>query len=75
MNQQTSKAQGAIQKQSASVTLVQAIGLLREEKNSINQELAALPAAQWLEPHGQQLANREQELHITIDVLERMFSF
>lgn len=75
MNNQTSAAQGAIQKQSASVTLVQAIGLLREEKNSINQELAALPAAQWLEPHGQQLANREQELHITIDVLERMFSF
>lgn len=73
MNQQTSKAQGAIQKQSASVTLVQAIGLLREEKNSINQELAALPAVQWLEARGRELANREQELHITIDVLGRMF--
>ena len=73
MNQQTSKAQGAIQKQSASVTLVQAIGLLREEKNSINQELAALPAVQWLEARGRDLANREQELHITIDVLGRMF--
>ncbi len=73
MNQQTSKAQVAIQKQSASVTLVQAIGLLREEKNSINQELAALPAAQWLEARGRELGNREQELHITIDVLGRMF--
>ena len=73
MNQQNSKAQGAIQKQSASVTLVQAIGLLREEKDSINQELAALPAVQWLEARGRDLANREQELHITIDVLGRMF--
>ena len=74
MNQQTSKAQGAIQKQSASVTLVQAIGLLREEKNSINQELAALPAVQWLEARGRELGNREQELHITIDVLGRIES-
>ena len=41
MNNQTSAAQGAIQKQGASVTLVQAIGLLREEKHSITQELAA----------------------------------
>ena len=73
MNNQTSAAQGAIQKQGASVTLVQAIGLLREEKNSINQELAALPAVQWLEARGRELANREQELHITIDVLGRMF--
>lgn len=73
MNNQTSAAQGAIQKQGASVTLVQAIGLLREEKHSINQELAALPAVQWLEARGRELANREQELHITIDVLGRMF--
>ena len=73
MNNQTSAAQGAIQKQGASVTLVQAIGLLRQEKHSINQELAALPAVQWLEARGRELANREQELHITIDVLGRMF--
>ena len=73
MNNQTSAAQGAIQKQGASVTLVQAIGLLREEKHSINQELAALPAVQWLEARGRELGNREQELHITIDVLGRMF--
>lgn len=34
---------------------------------------SAQPAAQGLEARGRDLANREQELHITIDVLGRMF--
>ena len=71
MNQNICTAPAAIKKNSP-VTLAQAISLLHEEHRSINKELAALPATQWIEPHGQKLANREQELHITIDVLGRM---
>lgn len=71
MNQSVCAAPAAIKKDSP-LTLAQAIGLLREEHTRINKEMAALPAAQWLEPHGQQLANREQELHTTLNVLQRL---
>lgn len=54
------------------VTLSKAISTLREEKNRINAALGQLPAEQWLSKHGRELANREQELHITLVVLNRM---
>lgn len=54
------------------ITLHQTINTLREEKASINAELSRLPAEQWLSKRGRELANREQELHITLGVLQRM---
>lgn len=54
------------------ITLSKAISTLREEKNRINAELSRLPAEQWLSKRGRELANREQELHITLGVLNRM---
>ena len=54
------------------ITLHQTINTLREEKASINSELSRLPAEQWLSKRGRELANREQELHITLGVLQRV---
>lgn len=54
------------------VTLSNVISILHEEKNGINAELSRLPAEQWLSKRGRELANREQELHITLGVLQRV---
>lgn len=71
MNNSTNTVQTAIKKDSY-MTLAEAICQLREEHASINRELSHLSADQWLDAHGQKLANREQELHTTLGVLERL---
>lgn len=45
---------------------------LRAEKALVTAELSTMPPDAWLNVRGRALANREQELHTTLDVLQRM---
>lgn len=68
MNQHNCAAPSAIKKDSP-VTLAQTIDLLQEEYTSVKKELAAIPGTSWPD---WTLINREQELHTTLDVLQRL---
>lgn len=53
-------------------SLAQVIKRLKAEVAMVNAELQTMPPDAWLNVRGRNLANREQELHITLDVLQRM---
>lgn len=53
-------------------TLAQILQRLKAEMAMVTAELSAMPADAWLNVRGRALANREQELHTTLDVLQRM---
>lgn len=53
-------------------SLAQVIKRLKAEAAMVNAELQTMPPDAWLNVRGRNLANREQELHITLDVLQRM---
>ena len=54
------------------LTLPAVIQRLTTEQAQVSAELSRMPADAWLNARGRALANREQELHITLDVLQRL---
>lgn len=53
-------------------TLEQVIKRLKAEKAMVEAALNRMPADVWFNVRGRELMNREQELHITLGVLERL---
>lgn len=72
MKTQQTQAQPAIKSECAAPNYMQVVKRLQAEKALVTAELSVMPPDAWLNVHGRALANREQELHITLDVLARM---
>lgn len=66
------QAQPAIKTECCAVTLPYLIKYLEKEKATVEAELGRLPADCWFNVHGRTLANREQELHVTLTVLHEL---
>lgn len=66
------QATAAIKTECQAPTLPAVIQRLAAEQALVTAELATLPPDAWLNVRGRALANREQELHITLDVLQRL---
>lgn len=56
----------------AAPSLQQVIQRLKDEKAQVNAALGRAPVSEWKTPAIRALANREQELHITLGVLENL---
>lgn len=69
---QTMKAQTAIKNACTAPTLPYLIKYLAKEKQTITAELERMPPDAWLNVRGRALANREQELHTTLAVLQEL---
>lgn len=72
MKTQETQAQPAIKSECAAPSYMQVVKRLQAEKALVTAELSVMPPDAWLNVHGRALVNREQELHITLDVLTRM---
>ena len=66
------QATTAIKTECQAPTLPTVIQRLAAEHTQVATELATMPPDAWLNVRGRALANREQELHITLDVLQRL---
>ncbi|MDR2325089.1 MAG: hypothetical protein LBE51_06745 [Acidovorax sp.] len=62
-------AQDAIKNDCAARILPYVIKYLEKEKAAVTAELETMAVDAWLNARGRALANREQELHITLTVL------
>lgn len=71
---QTMQAQTAIKTACTAPTLPYLINYLAKEKQTITAELEQMPPDAWLNVRGRALANREQELHVTLTVLQELVS-
>jgi uncharacterized membrane protein YcgQ (UPF0703/DUF1980 family) len=72
MNTKTQKVPSAIKNECTAPNYMQVIKRLKAEKALVTTELSTMTPDAWLNVRGRALANREQELHITLDVLARM---
>lgn len=72
MNTKQQQAQPAIKNECAAPNYMQVVKRLQAEKALVTAELSTMTPDAWLNVHGRALANREQELHTTLDVLTRM---
>lgn len=72
MQTQTNTAHEASQKHCTAPSLSEVIHRLKEEKEQICVELRATPARDWNSPRFRELGNREDELHVTLGVLQRL---
>lgn len=72
MKTQQRQAQPAIKSECAAPNYMQVVKHLQAEKALVTAELSTMTPDAWLNVRGRALANREQELHITLDVLARM---
>lgn len=70
MKTQQKQALSAIKNECNPMTLPCILQRLRREKTLVEAELAQMPPDAWLNVRGRALANREQELYITLQVLE-----
>lgn len=68
------QAQPAIKNECKAPTLPYLIKYFQEEKSVIETELGLMPPDAWLNVRGRALANREQELHVTLNVLQELVS-
>lgn len=68
------QAQEAIKNECKAPTLPYLIKYFQEEKSAIETELGLMPPDAWLNVRGRALANREQELHVTLNVLQELVS-
>lgn len=72
MQRLTNQALHAIKSECHMPTLEQVIKRLKAEKAMVEAELNRMPADSWFNVRGRELMNREQELHVTLGVLERL---
>lgn len=70
MKTQQTQALTAIKNENRSMTLPCILQRLRREKALVEAELGQMPPDAWFNVRGRALANREQELYITLQVLE-----
>ena len=70
METQQTQALTAIKNEDQPMTLPCILQRLRREKALVEAELGQMPPDAWLNVRGRLLANREQELYITLQVLE-----
>lgn len=68
------QAQTAIKNACTAPTLPHLIKSLQKEKSTITAELERMTPDAWLNVRGRALANREQELHTTLTVLQELVS-
>ncbi len=66
------QAQQAIKNECKAPTLPYLIKYFQKEKSAIEAELGLMPPDAWLNVRGRALANREQELHVTLTVLQEL---
>lgn len=66
--------QTAIKTECIAPTLPYLIKYFQKEKSAIEVELEQMPPDAWLNVRGRALANREQELHITLTVLQELIT-
>ena len=72
MKTMNTQAPAAIKNECCALTLPAVIQQLAAEQTKVAAELGRLPADAWLSNHGRALANREQELFTTLNVLRDM---
>lgn len=58
------------QSKCSALTLPEILSLLTDEKQQVTDELNTMPPDAWLNVRSRELANREQELHTTLNVLQ-----
>lgn len=66
------QSQTAIKTECRAPTLPYLIQHFKKEKSAIEAELELMPPDAWLNVRGRALANREQELHVTLTVLQEL---
>lgn len=66
------QAQQAVKNECKAPTLPHLIKYFQKEKSAIEAELQRMPADAWFNVRGRALANREQELHVTLTVLQEL---
>lgn len=66
------QAQQAIKNECKAPTLPYLIKYFQKEKSAIEAELGLMAPDAWLNVRGRALANREQELHVTLTVLQEL---
>lgn len=72
MKTRTNIAQAAIKNECQALTLPAVIQRLTTEKALVDAEISATPTDGLFNAKGWELINREQELHTTLTVLQRM---